>query len=39
MNLLTGGRKARRRGWTHRLWLIAAGLTGFVVGAALIVRL
>jgi len=39
VNVLTGGRKARRRSWVHRLWLVAAGLAGFLVVTALIVRL
>ena len=29
MSVLTGGRRARRRSWELRLWLLAAGLLGF----------
>jgi hypothetical protein len=41
MALLSGGRKPFRRGrsWTYRLWLMAAVVAGFVLAAALLLRL
>ena len=40
VSVLSGGRKPRRRrSWSHRLWLLAAGLAGFVGAAMLVIKL